>query len=162
MVLSVRRESRCARLCALVALLAAGCFIASCGASDADEDRDQIEAAVRDVQQAFAAGDTGRVCRLLSKSARKHVEAMGHDLVRTQPCYIDLYMFSDGVTGDRGWRKRTARPVRDIEIGNGRATAKIDFGDGQTANLPLVEEEGKWKVDALYGGIPAERQRDNY
>lgn len=155
---SAQLGGRSARVGALLAAL----LLASCGGTS-DGDSDRIEAAVREVQQAFADGNSARVCRLLSKAARKHVTAMGHDLPgREQPCYIDLYMFSDGVTGTAGWRKRTAREVRDIEVGDGRATATVEFEDGQTASLPLVKEEGKWKVDALYGGIPAERQKDSY
>jgi len=157
---AIRRGGRLAWLAALLLAIAP---LASCG-EDANGAREQIETAVRDVQRAFAAGDTERVCRLLSRSARKQIRAMGHDPegYPSAACYVDLYMFADGVTSKPRWRERTARAVRDIEIGDGRATATLEFEDGQTASLPLVEEGGTWKVDALYGGIPAGRQRDSY
>jgi hypothetical protein len=161
----VRRIGRSARLGALLLGL---CFAAgapaACGGGAGSDAEDEIETAVRDVQRAFAAGNTDRVCALISAAARKHIRAMGHDVnpQASEPCYFDLYMFIEGVEKSPTWRERTAREIGDIEVEGDRATATVRFEDGQTASLPLVHEEGRWRVDALYGGIPAGRQRDSY
>lgn len=152
----IGRSARAAAL--LVALCLGAPALTACGDSGGDEE--EIEAAVVELQQAFAAGNTDRVCGLLSTPARKHVEGMGHGT--SGPCYLDLYMFVEGVLKSPTWRDRTAREVTDISVEGASATATVRFEDGQAAALPLVREEGEWKVDALYGGIPASRQEDNY
>lgn len=136
---------------------------AACGGGGSAE-REQIETAVRDLQRAFASEDSERVCALLSRDARKHVESMGHDPPGqpSGPCDFDVYMFYEGVQKARDWKKRTARGIRDVDVNGARATATIEFEDGQTASLPLVRERGAWRIDALYGGIPAGQQKDNY
>jgi ketosteroid isomerase-like protein len=139
--------------------------LASCGGGGASSaDQQQIETAVRDLQQAFAAESTDRVCRLLSADARKHVEGMGHDLEGhpSGPCYFDLFMFIEGVQKSPTWRERTGREVSDIVVDGDTAKATVEFEDGQTASMPLVREEGRWRVDALYGAIPAGQQKDHY
>lgn len=137
------------------------CLLASCAGSESGSDgREEIRAAVTKLQRAFAAEDTERVCALLSRAGRRHVAAMGHG--SEGPCHFDLYMFIEGVQKSRTWRDRTMRAVTDIDIDGDRATAKVQFEDGQTATVPLVDERGEWRVDALYGGIPAAQQEDNY
>lgn len=148
------------------AACAVACLLVACGGGDGGEtaDREQIETAVRELQRAFAAEDVDRVCALLSAAAREHVKGMGHDLGGTPPapCYFDLYTFIEGVQKSRTWRERTAREVGDIVVDGDTAKATVRFEDGQTASLPLVREDGKWRVDALYGGMPAGRQEDHY
>ena len=156
-----RRIGRRVATAAAIGVL--GCWLGACGGADeggGSADQEQIEIAVRDVQRAFAAQDTERVCALLSRDGRKQIAAMGHG--SEGPCYFDLYMFIEGVRKAPDWRKRTAREVRDVAIDGNRATATVVFEDGQTSNLPLVRERGAWRVDALYGGIPAAEQEDNY
>lgn len=145
-------------------LLATACLLSACGDSGSDQsaERDQIEAVVRSLQGAVATNDGDRVCQTLSKAARIHVRGMGHDPGTSPPCYFDVYMFIDGVRRAPGWRERLRREVTDIAIDGDRATAKVDFGDGQSASLPFAKEEGQWKVDALWGGIPAAQQKDRY
>jgi len=147
------------------AALAAAVLLASCGGSDDESAQHQeIETTVRNLQRAFVAENVDRVCRLLSADARKHVEGIGHDLggQPSGPCYFDLYTFIEGVQKSPAWRKRTARQITDIVVAGNAAKATVQFEDGQTASLPLVREDGKWKVDALYGGMPAARQEDHY
>ena len=160
---SSRRAGRSVRLGALLAalcLLAGG--VASCGGDGdgASGDEQEIETAVRDLQRAFAAENAERVCALLSTAARKHVEGMGHGT--EGPCYFDLFMFVEGVQKTPGWRDETTREIGDVVVDGKRATATVEFEDGQTANLPLVHERGRWRVDALWGGIPAGQQEDRY
>jgi hypothetical protein len=139
----------------------AAALLASCSGSEKVSGGPQeIEAAVRDLQRAFAAEDTDRVCGLLSTAARRHVEAMGHG--SEGPCYFDLYMLIEGVQKSPSWRQRVAREVSDIHIEDDRATATVQFEDGQTASLPFVYERDQWRVDALFGGIPAAQQKDHY
>lgn len=160
---SRRRIGQAVRVAALLAAtlaIAAGAAACGDGGGGAESDSSEIRAAVRELQRAFAAEDTERVCRLLSTAARKHVEGMGHGT--EGPCYFDLYSFIEGVQRSPTWRERTGREVTDIVVDGDRATAKVVFEHGGTMALPLVHERGQWRVDALYGGIPAGRQRDNY
>lgn len=145
---------------ATAACVAACAFTACGGGGEGSAEHEQIEVAVQDLQHAFAEQDTERVCALLSRAGRKQIEAMGHG--SSGPCYFDLYMFIEGVRKAPDWRKRTAREVRDVVVDGDRATATVEFEDGQTASLPLVRERGSWRVDALYGGIPAGEQEDHY
>lgn len=146
----------------VVALCVAAGALASCGdgGEGGSGGEQEIRTAVRDLQRAFAAEDTDRVCNLLSRAARKHVEGMGHGT--EGPCYFDLYTFIEGMQRSPTWRERIVREVSDIVVDGDRATAQLQFPGGQTANLPLVHERGQWRVDALYGGVPAGRQKDHY
>lgn len=141
----------------------AACLLASCGGSEGKsaDQKKQIEVAVRDLQRAFAAEDAERFCALLSRAARKHVESMGHGKTGP-PCYFDVYMFIEGVWKSPRWRQQIMREVSDVVVDGDRAKATVEFGDGQTASLPLVHERGRWRVDALYGGMPAARHEDHY
>ncbi|HEX2161333.1 MAG TPA: hypothetical protein VHF88_05870 [Thermoleophilaceae bacterium] len=161
---ALRHIRRSYRLTLLLVVTCAGAgVLASCGGgSGADED--EIRTTVRELQRAFVADQPGRVCGLLSRAARKHIRAMGHDLnpEASPPCDLDLYMFTEGIRKSPTWRERSRRPIDDIEIDGDRATAAVAFEDGRTAGLPFVREDGRWRVDALFGAIPAGQQEDNY
>jgi ketosteroid isomerase-like protein len=135
--------------------------LAACGGSDkGSAEQDEIATAVQDLQRAFAAENADRVCALLSTDARKQIEAMGHGSGGQR--YFDLFTLYEGIQKARDWREHVGREVSDVVVTGDRATATVEFGDGQTAKLPLVHERGRWRVDALYGGVPASEQEDNY
>jgi hypothetical protein len=139
-------------------------MLAACGGEGAGSDVEEIRTTVRELQRAFVADDSDRVCQLLSADARKHIRSMGHDVnpAASPPCYLDLYMFSEGVRKSPTWRSRATRSIERIRVEDDRATAAIRFEDGRTAMLPLAREDGRWRIDALFGGIPAGRQKDHY
>lgn len=158
-------RGRARRAALTVAACAAAILLGSCGGGgEGSADEKEIQAAVRALQRAFAAENVDRVCALLSADARKHVAGMGHDPGSRPagPCYLDLYMFFEGVQKSPAWREQTSQEIGDIVVDGDTAEATVLFEDGQTASLPLVREEDEWKVDALYGGMPAGRQEDHY
>jgi hypothetical protein len=104
---------------------------------------------------------------MLTTAAQTHVAGMGHDdgSPRAADCAEDLPMFMKGVTNtekSRSWRREASREVADVKVQGDRATVIIEFENGRRSAVPLVKTDGQWKVDALFGGIPAAQQDDHY
>lgn len=163
-----RRPRRVGRqVVAVVLAVAAVTGATACGESDEEQAR-EIRAAVERVQRAFATGDLRGVCDGLTEAGRRHIGAMGHDYganereAKPSPCLPDLRMLYDGIRKSKDWRAQTSRRIGDIRIDGDRATATVAYGGGASGDLPLEKEDGEWKVNGLYGGIPAERQEDHY
>jgi hypothetical protein len=150
----------------LAALLVLAVSIAGCGGGGGGtEDERAVEAALKRTQQAFADGDLKSVCASLTAAGRAQIGQLGHDIlgdVPPQPCEPDLKLIAAGIEKGSGSEAATARRVTDIEIDGDSATATVDFGGGASGAVPLADELGRWKVDALYGGLPAAQREDAF
>jgi ketosteroid isomerase-like protein len=145
----------------LVALVVLAGALVGCG-----DDREQVQAAVVDLQRAFVAGDLDRVCALLTPDARRHVGAIAHDVGldprdRT-PCRADLRIVVERARRSPDWRARARRAVGDVHVDGDSATATVTLGDGAESTVPLARVDGVWRVDAIYGDIPAGRVKDRF
>jgi hypothetical protein len=154
-----------ARAVAGLAVALAVALLGACGESD----EEQIRAAVEGVQQAFVDGDLAEVCERLTEEGRRHIGGIGHDLgpdgepPEVTPCPRDLRVLAGGIQdSSRRWRENAARRIYGVRIDGDRATAEVEFERGVGGSLPLAREDGEWKIDGLYGGMPAEQQEDNY
>lgn len=153
-----RRRARLAVLAACVVAATAG----GCGDESGGDDRAQIRAVIAHAQTAFARGDLRAVCEALTDAGRRHVGGIGHDILGdgpTTPCPQDLPVFYKSVKGGEGLGN--AGRVKRIEVAGDTATATL-IVDGSSIAVPLAREDGDWKVDALWGGIPGAQQRDHY
>ena len=138
---------------AIAALLAAAALAAAgCGGDDGADERAKIEANVHAYFRAFAAGDTARVCSLMTTAARnRFLEAAG-----AQNCPSALGDAMDSPQIRRfGDRLEHARVV-EVKLGEGdSATAEV-AALGLTREIPLRKEDGDWKIE----GTPEEAQAD--
>lgn len=137
-------------LLALLCIVALGAPLGCAGGND----EAAIRAAVESTQRAFDRGDAGAVCRSLTRAARRHVTLAAHDPPTT--CPRDLRLIQQGIRrASGGGIQTTARRVTDVRVDGDRATATVQFGEHASGAVPLAREAGQWKVDALYGGMPA-------
>jgi hypothetical protein len=139
--------------------LAAVTAMSGCG-SDPGSDRDQIRAVLADVQEGYDDGDLARVCDGLTAAARRHVISVAHEATGT--CARNLRIVQRAIAAKRGQPPAVTRKVVGIRISGDTATATLDFGGGSSGEVPLSREDGKWKVNGLYGGLPAQRQTDKF
>lgn len=145
-----------ARSTACVALTALA-LLSGCGGGD---DRQEIRSALRDLQQAFAAQDERAICDALTEAGREHIGSLGHD--PREPCVTNIGMTLTPRARLSARELARERHVTRLEIDGDRATAVVRLGEGSIGRVPLAKEDGEWKVDALYGDIPAADQEDNY
>jgi hypothetical protein len=155
-MLNWRQVKRPARL-SLAAGLSSAALVAGCGGGS---DSEQISELMGDVQQAFRKGDAATVCNSLSTAAQAHVGSAAHG--DRDPCRADLGVFIDMIREAPEKDEHRQQPrIQRVEVEGDRATAVADYGRS-AVRVPLVREAGEWKVDALYGDIPAARQEDKY
>ncbi len=147
----------------VAAIASVGLALGGCGGDDRspEADRQEIRDVVREVQADFAAGDLAAVCESLTKDAQRHIGDAEHDPPTT--CDRDIRLFAGGVSKGSGAVRPGSRSIERIAVDGDRATATVSLGGRDAASdVPLAREDGEWKVDGLYGGMPAGRQRDNY
>lgn len=140
------------RLTSVPLLVCAFVFVA-CGGSDGDSDRD--EAAIKEAIVAFADSDDPADCsefttpRLLSKLSKANYEVAlaSCEALAVNPLVED----AKEVT------------VSDLEVGGETATATVSFVgsilDGQTVRLGLVEREGRWMNDEIFGFVDLDAEK---
>lgn len=131
--------------------------IASCGG---ESDGKGIRTVVRELQTALAAGDLETACGLMTEDAHEHIGAAGHDPPKT--CERDLVLIYKGLKKGGGLDRYADRKIVRVERDGDRAQATLDVGQGGQVVVPLANGDGGWKVDALYGDLPAGQQEDNF
>lgn len=144
-----------ARSVAFAALIALA-LLPACGGDDEQE----IRSAIRDLQQAFARQDGPAICGALTEAGREHIGTLGHD--PREPCGENIWMLLDPDAKADARETGRERGPRRIEVDGDRATVVVRLGPGSVGRVPLAKEDGEWKVDALYGDIPAGEQEDNF
>lgn len=133
--------------------------VSSCGGGS---DPSPVAAAVLEVQDAFADKEMKRACAKVTTSVGRHVGRAGHD--PPKGCSRDLAglaeMFAQGerMAEPKSRPSREPPEVDDFIISGRRATATLTGANGSVARVPLARRSGEWKLDALYGGVPARRQ----
>jgi hypothetical protein len=140
---------------ALVVAMATGGT--ACGG---ESDEDEIRALVADTQRAFDAGELRIVCDSLTAAAKHHIVSMGHG--EEGRCIYDLRLLHQSIKANRAGGKAVQRQVTRIAIDGDRATATVTYRNTPPAEVPLLKEGDSWKIDALFGGLPAGRQQDRF
>jgi hypothetical protein len=125
----------------------------------AARERKRVDTAVKDVYDSFAGGgktDAVAICGLMSERARKqtarYVE-VASGVKRDWTCAKGVEYLSARVErrGDLGRLERAE--VVGVNVVGDRASASVRFGpDGPITTLPLVREEGAWRLDMTPGG----------
>jgi hypothetical protein len=106
-------------------------------------------------------GEVGSFCRLMSKAARvqtiHYVEASA-GVRREWDCPSAV-----GLLVQRSRRSGALDSAEDVtvvgvNVKGERATATVRFGsDGPLTSVPLIEEDGKWKLSVVPGGAHMDR-----
>ena len=139
---------------ALVLFGAAGC------GDGVESDEEQIRGVFAEVQEAFAARDYDALCSATTVAAQRHVGYAGHEPPET--CRRDMRqlvtMVRENPAGPAGVRPRLV----SVEVDGDRALAVMQVGAAAPTRLPFAKEDGDWKADAMYGGIPAGKQQDKF
>lgn len=141
-----------------IALVVASLSLAAAGCGASDEER--IRGAIADLQQAYADGDIGRACELMTRGAQRHLGEAAHDAPVT--CVHDLRSMARGNAARRGARDITRPAVTGVRVSGDRATVTLRVGSSVVSHVPMRREDGDWKVDAIYGEIPGAEQKDSY
>jgi hypothetical protein len=118
--------------------MAAVLAIAGCGDGDDGNAAGTPEAVAEAYIEAQKDGDRARICELYSDAYLEVIEAEGG------PC-------EEGPGEDaENWREENRKLIDVEEEGDGREIATISCEDptASDCSLPLVEEDGGWKVDS--------------
>jgi hypothetical protein len=144
----------CAVLCTSV-LAATGCGDDS-GAASPAADREEIGSLLTAAQRAYEREDFESVCKLLSPGARRQVgAAAGHP---PADCRSGLAETSALAARRKSGVAPERQRVGRIAVHGDRAQALVSHSADVTLNVPLVREDGSWRIDAVYGDLPAGRQ----
>lgn len=146
---SVGAGQRCRRTA--VAVAAAAMVVAGCGQSD----EQGVTDALADVQAAFAADDLLRMCRRMTPAARRHVGSIGHSSV---DCPSKLAGVVHALRAEFQLRPVALPVIRRVVVDGDRAIATVESAAGALTAMPFSKIDGRWRLDALYGGLPGERQ----
>ena len=125
---------------ALLPLLLAAAAAPGCGGDGADRaaDRTAVMATVQRLYDAMVGRDGKRVCKELSRAARRQVT--GGSRAACERVFTRFWAsFANAVA-------RRPRILR-VELDGDRATAVVTFGDAGRARLPLTRSEDGWKLD---------------
>ena len=141
---------------AISLLLVCGFALAACGGGEGDGDRD-AEAGVEKAVVAFVGSDDPADCwkfttrRLLEKISKANYEmALATcEALAVNPLLDDM-------------KKVTVTEIEtEIDGDTATATASFDGGfvDGQTLRLGLVEREGRWMNDEIFGFVDLDAEK---
>ncbi len=148
------------RLSALAAAAALALSAGACGGSDDDaaggdggSDRQQARAAVEALYGALADSDAAAACEQLGEAAQKQLEAGGLGS-KGKSCEESFQGFLDAAEKQGGLNLTLKAKVRRVEVNGDRAVAKVSFGKGRNGDVPLLKEDGEWKLEAA-GAAPS-------
>lgn len=143
------------RALALIALLATA--IAGCG-DDGDQraaPRGPTAMAIRDLQEAFASGNTAAICAQMTAPARRQAHAMGKGGAGgcARAVQSDL-----GVLAAGGLDPDEPPAIIRTQLDGSptRATVRVGDESGQQADVALIREDGAWKLAGFFGVPPME------
>lgn len=125
------------RMGGLVLALLVGVLLAGCGGGDSPED------VLSGFYAALGDGDAGAYCDLLDEaSAQAAAEDKGVDT-----CEEAAEMTFSSTNAAALIAQSEAIEVGESTIDGDTATVAVTTADGEDLDVPLVEEDGEWKVD---------------
>lgn len=95
--------------------------------------------------------DTTSFCDLLSEQARQQTvdyAKVSSGIARKWDCESAVELLVLRAKGGAGFEEGQAVEVIGVNAQGDRATATVRFGDGPITSLPMVKEEGEWKLAA--------------
>jgi hypothetical protein len=152
----------------LVALLTLALSIAACGDSDDGDstngeqsggadttatssgggsERDRARASVEALYDAMADTDAEGVCAQLSASAQKQI-AEGGLGGKGKTCAAGFQQFLDAAAKQGGLRLTLKAEVESVKVKGDKGTAHVTFGNEAQGDIPLVKEDGEWRLEA--------------
>ena len=125
-------------------LLAAGCCacvaLGGCGSND----EGKVRSAVKQLYAGFADRDAEKVCDSLTRHRQQLIANGAGQGKRTCPQVMGVGL---GLVGD-AFKDAESAEVTKVQLRGGSATATVEY-KGRPDKLPLVKENGDWKVAAL-------------
>jgi hypothetical protein len=132
-------------------------LLGSCGGTADEQD---IRGIAKQAQQAFEDRRLANVCELLTPTARRQVIGIGHGTIGA--CRIDLHTVMEGVRAARHGGVDGAPQIRGVAIDGDHAWVTMTLGGSRPLRVPFARHDGEWRIDALYGGVPAAQQEDRF
>lgn len=162
----MRNRGRAACLCvsALLALAGAGC--GDSGGDDAaqrpttdaapvlgeglpPEAEHPAATAIDRLQRAFVDGDYDGVCAEVTRAAALQAGQAAHD--EATSCKRDVRDLLEMIRDGGGWRHAGEPRVTEVEAAAGEAAAVVALDRRWRAEVPLVREGRRWRLDGLFG-----------
>lgn len=131
---------------ALLALAGSSAFSA-CGGGEADA-RTEIAEVFDQVWAAVDEGDLGAICAHLGRNGRLQVISIGH--TRRSSCEAGLGELVSGANAVGVREERPGPKIVDLDLTPNAPVATVRI-DGRETKVPLVREDGRWKLDAMFG-----------
>ena len=119
--------------------------------SSGGDDREAITALVTDYTNAFADGDYGKACDLLTDDARDEIEKAAEQL-DADGCTEALEKATDGLD-DKTKDTLRGLEVTSIDLDGDSAVVKTKLKDSseQTEPATVVKEDGEWRIAPTAG-----------
>ncbi len=137
------------------------------GACGGGSDQDQIRTAFSTFQDAFAKGEYEDACAVTTRDAQRHVGYAFRVPARYAPnappenCPLDMRKLARLMKRNEGAHGTALPRIVRVAVEGDRATAVIALA-GSTSPLAFARDGDDWKIDAVYGAVPAGEQRDKF
>lgn len=131
------------------------------GAADGDGDGDGnlnkagAKATVEALYAAMREMDAEGVCDQLNQAAQDQIAKGGLAGEKTGSCVEGFESFFDQAREAGGMEAPFEAEVRKVAIKGKRATVTVNFGPERNGDIPLVEVDGEWKLEAV-GAAPSQ------
>jgi len=142
------------RLAALVAVMALALGATACGSSDDDgggsegsSEVAQARATVDRLYSSMRASDAEGVCSTLTEPAQKQVAEGAIGAGEGSTCADAFQQFLDAAEKQGGLDLTLKAKVKNIEINGDKAVASVSFGTARSGKIPLIKQDGEWKLD---------------
>jgi hypothetical protein len=127
----------------------------ACGGGEESE-ADRVEAAVEELQRAYADGDARKACAAMTFDVQLEVGSSGHNAPSL--CPRDLRRAWRYLRDERERGYATPPGVTTVRVDGNRATVTIEPVHDATTRVAMVEDRGRWKLASFYGTVPSTRE----
>jgi hypothetical protein len=143
-------KARCFTLAVLLLVLVGPVTISGCGDGD-DRDEAAADAIATVLDEVWAAvddGDLDAICERMGKAGIQQVRTIGHTTMPS--CQAGLRQLVSGARAVGAHDERPGPEILELDLADATATARVRVDQRET-EIPLVVEDGRWKIDALFG-----------
>jgi ketosteroid isomerase-like protein len=122
------------------------------GGAGGSSDESRARATVERLYAGIRAGDADAVCSTLTAPAQKQVAAGAIGSGKAGSCADAFQQFLDAAEKQGGLNLTLKAKVERVTVKGDKAVAKVSFGKTRAGEIPLVKQDGEWKLDRAGAG----------
>jgi hypothetical protein len=105
----------------------------------------EVRATIASLYEAMGDGDAQGVCDRLTEAAQRQIAGGSGSKAR---CVKGFQRFLDNAEKAGGLDLTLKAKVEKVKVKGDSATATVSFGEQTRGDIPLVKQDGEWKLEA--------------